>query len=119
GSSSSALNLATVASPFQNFGYLEPGADPKNNLSPRLFGRFVDDQKQFWTAPLRMKRSDAQAVIPFLGITGGLMAGDTWISDHVPDAPSQLKHSQDISNYAVYSLIGATGGAYLLGHFTH
>jgi hypothetical protein len=73
------------------------------------------DQKMFWTSPRLLKMEDLRWVVPLAGFTGALIAGDHWISKQVPDKPNQLKRSQSLSNYMLYSTIGAAGGGYLWG----
>src|SRR6266545_8164926 len=65
----------------------------------------------------QISKSSAPLLTGFVGFTGLLVGSDSWISKQVPDKPDQLKRSQNVSNYVVYSLIGAGGGAYLLGKF--
>jgi len=65
----------------------------------------VYDQKQFWTSPTRLDKKGATTFSGFLGFTGLLMGGDSWITRQVPDKPNQLRRSQNVSNYAAYSLI--------------
>ncbi len=96
-------------------GYLLPGADPENRLLFPFLKHIAYDQRQFWTSPARLDKTGATTFASFLGFTGLLIGGDSWISKQVPDRPDQLKRSQNISNYAVYSLVGVGGGAYLLG----
>src|SRR5262249_28450026 len=74
------------------------------------------DQKQFWTYPLHAQRGDAKYFLPFVAITGAFIASDSWLSRQVPDSPSQLKRSNDFSNYAVYALVAGAGSSYLWGH---
>lgn len=100
-------------------GFLVAGEDPQNQLFKPFFRHLAGDQKNFWTAPVRMKSDDGKLFAPFAAFTGALIAGDSWISRQVPDAPSQLKRSQNFSNYAAYSLVGAAGSAYLWGHLSH
>jgi len=96
------------------------GEDPDNRPGFPLLKHLANDQKWFWTRPLELKKPDAlKAFVPFAGFTGLLIASDSWIARQVPDKPNQLNRSLTISNYAVYSLVGAAGGAYLWGHFTH
>ncbi len=95
---------------------LAPGEDPQNQLLLPFLRHLGGDQKTFWTSPLRIKKKDLPVLLPFAAFTGGLIAGDSWISRQVPDKPNQLKRSRDVSNYAVYSLVGVAGGSYLLGH---
>jgi len=70
---------------------------------------------QFWSSARHLDRTSTATFAGFLGFTSLLIGSDSWISQQVPDKPDQLKRSQNISNYAVYSLVGAGGGAYLLG----
>ncbi|HEY1272035.1 MAG TPA: phosphatase PAP2 family protein, partial [Terriglobales bacterium] len=102
-----------------NFGYLAPGEDPQNRLGLPLVKHIVADQKRFWTSPLELKTGRARSFVPFAGFTGLLFAGDSWISKQIPDAPSQLKRSDNISTFATISLAGAAGGAFVWGHLKH
>jgi hypothetical protein len=52
-------------------------------------------------------------------MTGGLIAGDSWISKQVSTDPATINRNLNISDYSVYSMIGAGGGAYLFGALTH
>ena len=98
---------------------LPPGVDPQNRLFVPFVVHLAQDQKHFWTAPARLQKRDLKWIIPAAGVTAGLFAADSWISKQVPDRPSQLNRSKQISDYSLYSLIGAGGGAYILGHLTH
>jgi len=102
-------------------GGLAPGEDPENRPGMLLLKHLALDQKQFWTSPFRTDtdRQDMKVFVPFVGFTAGLIAGDSWISRQVPDSPSQIKRSQNISDYGVYSLVGVAGGSYLWGSLTH
>jgi membrane-associated phospholipid phosphatase len=99
--------------------FLPVGQDPENRLGTSFIKHLAFDQKQFWTAPFRMDRQGVELFAPFVAFTGGLMAGDAWISRQIPADPSQINRSKDISDYATYSLAGAAGASYLLGQFTH
>lgn len=109
------LHIAASSKANEPFGLLEPGADPENRLLLPFLKHIASDQKQFWTSPARMDKQAAVNFAGFAGFTGLLLGADSWITQQVPDKPSQLQRSQNVSNYAVYSLIGAGGGAYLLG----
>jgi membrane-associated phospholipid phosphatase len=99
--------------------FLPPGEDPENRLFKPFLKHLVFDQRQFWTAPFHMDRQGAEVFLPFVAFSGGLIAGDTWISRQVPGSPSQINRSVNISDYATYSLIGAAGASYFWGHFAH
>lgn len=97
---------------------LQPGEDPENRLFKPFASHLAQDQKAFWTSPAHLTMKDWKWAGPFAGVTAGFIASDSWFAKQVPDKPNQLKRSLDISNYAVYSMIGVTGGSYLWGHFT-
>lgn len=92
------------------------GEDPDNRLIVPFAKHLVSDQRAFWTAPAHFKVNDLQWIAPFAGITAGFIAGDSWISKQIPT--SKIQTSKTFSDYGVYSLIGAGGGAFVLGHLT-
>jgi membrane-associated phospholipid phosphatase len=98
---------------------LPPGADPQNRLIVPFAEHLAEDQKQFWTLPTRAKTRDLKWILPATAAAAGLFAADSWLSRQVPDRPDQLHRSLTISNYSAYSLIAATGGAYLFGKLTN
>jgi membrane-associated phospholipid phosphatase len=98
---------------------LLPGEDPQNRLVTPFLSHLARDQHQFWTSPARLRKKDLRWIVPFGGITAGFIASDSWLSKQVPDKPNQLDRSLKISDYTTYALIGAGGGAFLLGHMTH
>ena len=102
-----------------NFGLLPTGTDPENRLFLPFVQHLAEDQKTFWTAPFRLHKQDAKTIVPFLGFTGALMVGDSWISKQLPDSPGAVQRSRSISNYGIYSLVGGTAALYLWGHIRH
>ncbi len=99
--------------------FLEPGEDPENRLLLPFLRHMTDDQREFWGSAKQLRRLEAlQTFLPFAGVTGLLMAGDSWISKQVPGNANQLRRSQDFSNYGTFSLAGAALGAYALGRLT-
>ncbi len=109
---------ASVPKPDQTYE-LEPGEDPENRLVSPFLKHIVQDQKYFWTGPSRLRIQDLQWIVPSAAGITGLILGDSWISRQVPNSPSQLTRSLHISDYTTYAMIGAGGGAFLLGHLTH
>ena len=100
-------------------GWLPPGEDPENHLISPFLKHLVQDQQAFWTAPLDLHKDDWKWFATFAGFTGAMIASDGWISKQLPDAPSQLKRSKDVSDYTVYSMVGVSGASFLLGQLTH
>jgi len=95
---------------------LLPGEDPDNHLVSPFVKHLASDQNAFWTAPAHLQKKDFELLAPFAGVTAGFIAGDSWISKQIP--LGEVQRSQKISNYGVYSLIGAGAGSFLLGHIT-
>lgn len=98
-------------------GTLAPGEDPQNRLFKPFLQHMVQDQKTLWMSTKDIAHDGAKTFVPFAAFTGFLIAEDSWISKQVPE--SHVAFSKSLSNYATYSMIAATGGAYLWGHVTN
>lgn len=95
---------------------------PKKNSGETPFGlagRFVNDQKQIWTSPARLRSSDSQWLVPFGGIMAGLFATDQDFSKHLSQNPKTISHFNKLSNAGVATLVGGGAGMWLLGHASH
>lgn len=92
------------------------GEDPDNHLVLPFVKHLAGDQRTFWTAPAHLQKKDFELLAPFAGVTAGFIAGDSWISKQIP--LGEVQRSKKISDYGVYSLIGAGAGSFLLGHMT-
>lgn len=96
---------------------LPAGADPHNQLVLPFLKHLATDQEQFWVGgTTQWNRQKVTHFLPFVAATGLFIAGDSWITKQVP--VSKVDISKTVSDYGVYSLVGAAGGAYLWGHFT-
>jgi membrane-associated phospholipid phosphatase len=98
-------------------GTLAPGEDPENRLFKPFLQHMARDQKTFWMSTKDIAHDGANTFVPFAAFTGLLIAEDSWISKQVP--ASHVAFSKSLSNYATYSMIAATGSAYLWGHITN
>jgi membrane-associated phospholipid phosphatase len=94
-------------------------AKPSEGKRMGLVGRFLDDQREIWTSPARLRFSDTEWFVPLGGITAGLFATDRDFSKHLSQSPSTLSHYKTLSNGGVAALIGGAGGMWLLGHAKH
>lgn len=95
---------------------VEAGPAPENKLLLPFLKHITDDQRQFWSSLKELRKPAAlETFLPFAGFTGALIAGDRWIAKQVP--ANQARRSRDISNYAVFSLVGAAAGSYAAGHW--
>jgi membrane-associated phospholipid phosphatase len=107
-----------TANQNQSRDVLPFNGDPHNTIGPHLVNHLVWDQKQFVVNGLtQWDAGKIKTAVPFAAFTGALIASDSWISKQVPD--SHVTGSRTFSDYGVYSMAGATGGAWLLGKLTH
>jgi membrane-associated phospholipid phosphatase len=84
-----------------------------------LVGRLLDDQREIWRSPTRIRFSATEWLVPLGGITAGLFATDRDFSKHLSQNPSTISHYKTLSNGGVAALIGGAGGMWLLGHAKH
>ena len=84
-----------------------------------LVGRFVDDQRQIWTSPAKLRFSDTEWLVPLSGITAGLFVTDRDLSKHLSQNPTTISHYKTLSNAGVAALVGGAGGMWVLGHVKH
>jgi membrane-associated phospholipid phosphatase len=94
-------------------------AKPSEGTQMGLVERFLDDQREIWRGPARLRFSDTEWVVPLGGITAGLFATDRDFSKHLSQNPSTISHYKTLSNGGVAALVGGAGGMWLLGHAKH
>lgn len=95
------------------------GSPDLNPLGVTFLKHLVSDQKSIWTSPSRLRWSDGAWLFPLAAATGGFFASDRSVPPALSTDPSKLNRYVKISDYGVYSLIGAGGGLYLWSKFTH
>ena len=100
----------------------DPEAEPFESSKRGFEGlgkRFLEDQKQIWTSPARLRFYDTDWLVPLSGITAGLFVTDRDFSKHLSQNPTTISHYKTLSNAGVGALIGGAGGMWLLGHVRH
>src|SRR6266852_1307636 len=100
----------------------DPEAEPFKSSQRGFEGlgkRFLEDQKQIWTSPARLRFSDTDWLVPLSGITAGLFVTDRDFNKHLSQSPSTISHYKTLSNLGVGALVGGAGGMWLLGHVSH
>lgn len=90
-----------------------------NHGFTRLAGDFLQDQKQIWTSPAKLRFSDTEWLVPLSGITAGLFVTDSDFSRHLSQNPTTISHYKTLSNAGVAALVGGAGSMWLLGHASH
>lgn len=78
----------------------------------------IEGQKDFWTAPYRVHTRDLDYLVPFIGISAGLMGADQDIEKRLPTSTSFIKQSNNFANYGAAAMAGTVGAAWAWGHFT-
>lgn len=80
---------------------------------------FAKDQEHIWTRPAHLRLADAPWLVPFAGVTAGLLATDRQYSASLPMSPSTISRYKSISNVGIAGLVGAGAGMYLMSFPSH
>jgi hypothetical protein len=64
--------------------------EPLKPLGKKIFKNILLDQKDIWTSPFHMKRSDAKWWVLIGAATGALIATDHWTSQQLPNTKDQI-----------------------------
>jgi membrane-associated phospholipid phosphatase len=80
---------------------------------------FLEDQKQIWTSPVRLRFSDADWLVPASGFAAGLFVTDRDFSTHLSNDPKTISHYKTLSNAGIAALVGGAGGMWLLSYPAH
>jgi len=95
----------------------EPWQISETSPGWRKSGRnFLQDQKQIWTSPLRLRFSDTQWLVPIAGVSAGLLLTDRDVSQHLSLDPKTVSHYNNISNASIGTLVGSAAGMWLLSY---
>jgi PAP2 superfamily len=98
-------------------------SQPASSKKESLIGRFAHDEYRLWTSPFRASNYDSHTMrkygLPFLLISGALIATDHKTADLLPNTEDQTTWSGRVSQLgAAYSLAGFSGATYLIGKAT-
>ncbi len=80
---------------------------------------FLEDQRQIWSSPSKLRFSDTQWLVPFSGIAAGLFVTDSEFSSRLSHNPTTMSHYSTLSDAGIAGLVGGAGGMWLLGHVRH
>src|SRR5437660_4877296 len=84
-----------------------------------LVGRFVNDQKEIWTSPVRLRLSDTEWLVPLRGITAGLLVTDREFSKRLSQNPTTISHYKTLSTAGVGALVAGGAGMWVGGQASH
>ncbi len=98
-------------------GVRRPAAGARSWRS--LAGDFLTDQKDIWSSPKRIRPTDAEWLIPFAGVTAGLIRTDRTFSAHLNQNPATMLHYRHLADYSVAALGGAGAGMFFWSAVSH
>ena len=85
-------------------------------LARKLAGNVLLDQKEIWTSPFHMRKSDAKWWLGFGALTAALVATDHHTSSLLENSKGQVAWGNNLSTIgAAYTLIPAVAGFYTVG----
>jgi len=90
-----------------------------NAIGVSLLKNLLSDQKAIWTSPAHLRWADGAWLFPLAAVTAGFFATDRAVPPALSADPNKLNRYVSISNYGLYSLIGAGGGLYVLSKLSH
>src|SRR5712675_2567466 len=89
------------------------GDEPSNTIGKQFLKHLASDQKAIWTSPTHLRWSDGAWLFPLAAVTAGFFATDRAVAPVLSTDQNKLNRYVKVSDYGVYSLIGAGGGMYL------
>jgi membrane-associated phospholipid phosphatase len=96
----------------------EPASASHHSLTG-LGKDFLEDQRQIWTSPVRLRFSDADWLVPVGGFAAGLFVTDRDVSTHLSSDPKTISHYKTLSTAGVAALVGGAAGMWLLSYPNH
>ncbi len=96
----------------------QPG-DDDNAIGLSFLKHLLSDQKAIWTSPSRLHWDDGTWLFPLAGLTAGFFATDRAVPPALSTNPNTLNRFVKVSNYGLYSMLGAGGGFYMWSKISH
>src|ERR1700752_2551718 len=62
----------------ESYDWLAPGAESENRLISPFLKHLVQDQRQFWTTPTRLRVKDLKWIAPSAAVIGVFISTDSW-----------------------------------------
>jgi len=96
-----------------------PASDDDRHLASdhpvKFLRNLARDQKDIWASPFKVKPRDLNWILPWAGLTAGLINADAETARRVNPNNSFSKHASTISNGGLGVALGGSAGIYLLG----
>jgi hypothetical protein len=87
--------------------------DSVSRLNKGLFKHILEDQRNIWLSPLQVKQKDAEWLLPFAGITTGLI-----LTDRITQPEMSRNHvntANSLSNYGLAAYGGGIAAFFIMG----
>lgn len=97
----------------------DPDRNDSNALGVPFLKNLVLDQKAIWTSPAHLRWADGTWLFPLAAATGGFFASDRAVPPALSTDQKKLDRYVSISDYGLYSMVGAGAGLYLWSKFSH
>src|SRR3984957_5516572 len=97
----------------------DPNRPTTNSIGIEFLKNLLSDQKAIWTSPGHLHWADGSWLFPLAALTAGFFATDRAVPPALSKNPTKLNEYVKISDYGLYSLIGAGGGIYLWSKISH
>lgn len=94
-------------------------SEASNDLGVSFLKNLVSDQRAIWTSPIHLRWADGAWLFPVAAATGAFFATDRAVPPALSADTNKLNRYVSVSNYGLYSMIGAGGGLYLWGKLSH
>jgi hypothetical protein len=91
----------------------------ESKLGMSLLKNIALDQKAIWTSPTHLRWADGAWFFPLAAATAGFFATDRAVPPALSTDPNKLNRYVKVSDYGLYSMIGAGGGLYLWSKVSH
>lgn len=96
-----------------------PAPGYSNSLGMEFLKHLISDQKAIWTSPAHLRWADGAWLFPLAAATGGFLASDRAVPPALTSDQNKLNRYVSISNYGLYSMVGAGGGFYIWSKLSH
>jgi hypothetical protein len=96
-----------------------PEPHTNDNTVRKLPSALLHDQIGLWTSPSKVRFADTTWMVPLGGLAAAFFVTDSEYSRHLSNDPNRMQDFRHVSDYGLYSMIGAGAGSYFLGLMTH
>lgn len=84
------------------------------------FGEFLSQERQIWSAPLKIKKKQVPWLVLFGAGTAALIATDRKITDNLPNTPAQMRWGTRVARAGgVAGVLGIGSGIAMIGTLSH